>query len=100
MGKNKKFEVIGSDVSFFNQGTEDYISLTDLAKHKNPDQKGNIRDYANVSQLVCLANLENLNAHLIEEEISQSKRLKMLNKRAIHQMKLLIQDTTIKKIEK
>jgi hypothetical protein len=41
----------------------------------NPDKKGNIRDYANVSQLVCLSNLENLNALFINEGISQSKRL-------------------------
>lgn len=33
----------------------------------HPDDKGNIRDYANVSQLVCLSNLENLNAHFIKE---------------------------------
>jgi len=40
MAKNKKFEVIGSDVSFYNEGTDDYISLTDLAKHKNADHTG------------------------------------------------------------
>lgn len=40
MAKNKKIEIIGSDVTFFHQGTEDYISLTDLAKHKNADHTG------------------------------------------------------------
>jgi hypothetical protein len=40
MGKNRKIEIIGSGVTFFNQGTEDYISLTDLAKHKNAEYTG------------------------------------------------------------
>jgi len=52
-------------------------------------QKGNIRDFANVSQLVCLANLENLNAHFIQQKLSQSERLKTLNNTAIYQMRLL-----------
>lgn len=56
----------------------------------NPDKKGNIRDYANVSQLVCLANLESLNAHFIEEGYTQSDRLVKLNQIAINQMKILI----------
>jgi hypothetical protein len=62
-------------------------------RDENPSKKGNIRDYANVSQLVCLANLENLNAIWIEENISQRKRLERLNKTAIHQMKLLTNPT-------
>jgi hypothetical protein len=64
----------------------------------NPEKKGNIRDYADVSQLVCLSNLENLNAHFINDSLSQNERLMKLNKIAIHQMKLLTEDTTIKKI--
>ena len=48
-------------------------------RDENPDKKGNIRDYANVAQLVCLANLENLNAVLIDERIPQSERLQKLN---------------------
>ena len=55
----------------------------------HPDKKGNIRDYANVSQLVCLSNLENLNALFINECIEQSERLAKLNQIAIQQMKLL-----------
>lgn len=60
----------------------------------NPDKKGNIRDYSNVTQLVCLSNLENLNAHFIREEIAQTKRLVKLNKIAIAQMKTLTMDQT------
>lgn len=58
-------------------------------RDENPDSTGNIRDYANTSQLICLSNLENLNAHFIHEGIPQSDRLKKLNEIAIHQMKLL-----------
>lgn len=62
-------------------------------RDKNPDKKGNIRDYAEVSQLVCLSNLENLNAYLIERGLSQPERLIELNKAAIHQMKVLAEET-------
>jgi hypothetical protein len=58
-------------------------------KESNPDKKGNIRDYADVSQLVCLANLESINAIFIKEHIKQSERLIKLNKIAINQMKIL-----------
>ena len=58
----------------------------------HPDLKGNIRDYANVSQLVCLSNLENLNAVFINEGIPQTERLAKLNAIAISQMKVLTED--------
>ena len=61
-------------------------------RDKNPDKKGNIRDYAEVSQLICLSNLENLNAYLIERGISQSERLVELNRAAIRQMKVLAEE--------
>ena len=65
----------------------------------NPDKKGNIRDYANISQLVCLSNLENLNAHFIDDGLPQDERLVKLNKIAIQQMKLLTDDSSIKKLK-
>ena len=55
----------------------------------NKNTKGNIRDEANVNQLVCLANLETLNAHFIQENLSQKERLQKLNSIAIGQMKIL-----------
>jgi len=67
-------------------------------RDKNPDIKGNIRDYADMSQLVCLSNLENLNALFIDEGLSQMERLLKLNKTAIHQMKLLTDDAQVKKL--
>lgn len=66
----------------------------------NPNQKGNIRDYADVSQLICLSNLENLNAHFINEGLPQSERLRKLNEIAIHQMKLLADSTPKTKLIK
>jgi len=68
-------------------------------RDKNPDKKGNIRDYANVSQLVCLANLENLNAVFINEGYKQITRLEKLNNIAIQQMKILILDHTVKNLK-
>lgn len=66
----------------------------------NPGKKGNMRDYANVAQLVCLSNLESMNALLIHEGLTQSERLQRLNKSAIQQMKLLTEDARVKKLEK
>lgn len=60
-------------------------------RDENPDKNGNMRDYANVSQLVCLANLENLNAVLIQDNMPQKERLLKLNQIAISQMKILLQ---------
>lgn len=64
-------------------------------REKNPDKKGNIRDYAEVSQLVCLSNLENLNAYLIDRGLSQRERLIELNKTAIRQMKVLADEAPV-----
>jgi hypothetical protein len=51
-----------------------------------------------VSQLVCLSNLENLNALFISEDLHQGERLVKLNKIAIQQMKLLTDDRRVKKL--
>jgi hypothetical protein len=67
-------------------------------RDSHPDQKGNIRDYANVSQLVCLSNLENLNALFIQENLPQAQRLRKLNQIAIQQMKLLTDSAGIKRL--
>lgn len=68
-------------------------------RDQNGDKKGNIRDEADVNQLVCLANMESLNAHFINEGLSQKERLQKLNKIAIEQMKILSREN-IKKISK
>lgn len=68
-------------------------------RDENKSKKGNIRDYANISQLVCLSNLENLNAQFIQEGSKQSERLEKLNFIAIQQMKLLVSSHQIKILE-
>ena len=61
-------------------------------REANPAQKGNIRDYASINELICLANMENINAVLIDEGVPQGERLIRLNKIAIHQMQVLEND--------
>ena len=58
-------------------------------REANPDLKGNIRDYATINELICLSNMENINAVFIEQGISQGERLVKLNQIAIHQMRVL-----------
>lgn len=58
-------------------------------RETNPELKGNIRDYATVNELICLSNMENLNAVFIEQGMTQRERLVKLNQIAIHQMNIL-----------
>jgi hypothetical protein len=67
-------------------------------REARPGFKGNIRDEANGAQLVCLSNLESLNAELIKQGVAQSDRLRKLNAVAIEQMKLLVGDVNIKRL--
>jgi len=60
-------------------------------RDEKPDLKGNIRDYAALNELICLSNMENLNAVFINENIPQNERLIKLNKIAIQQMKVLLE---------
>ena len=57
-------------------------------REANPDSKGNIRDYATINELICLSNMENLNAVFIEQGIPQGERLVRLNRIAIRQMEV------------
>ena len=68
-------------------------------KIKNPDLDGNIRDNTDLIHLIILNNIQNINAHLIEEKISQRERLIKLNKIAIRQMKLLSNNKNINELE-
>ena len=58
-------------------------------RHENPALKGNIRDYASMNELICLSNLENINALFIKDNLSQTERLVKLNQIAIQQMRVL-----------
>ena len=55
----------------------------------NPEKKGNIRDYATINELICLSNMENLNAVFIDQGLPQCERLIKLNRIAIQQMRVL-----------
>ena len=65
-------------------------------REDNPDEKGNIRDYASINELICLSNMESINAVLIEDKVPQSERLIKLNKIAIHQMMILEEKQELK----
>ena len=58
-------------------------------RERNPNLEGNIRDYASINELICLANLENLNSVFINDGLKQSIRLERLNQIAISQMQIL-----------
>jgi hypothetical protein len=58
-------------------------------RETNPELKGNIRDYATINELICLSNMENLNAVFINEKLPQKERLIKLNRIAIQQMSIL-----------
>ena len=58
-------------------------------RESNPDLEGNIRDYASISELICLSNMESMNSVLIEDGLPQPDRLVRLNAMAIRQMEIL-----------
>jgi hypothetical protein len=91
-------ELTASQINFVYASEADILNVALFGmtakqwRDSNRDKDGNIRDYANVNQLVCLANMESLNAHFIEEGLSQSDRIEKLNHIAINQMKILNSD--------
>ena len=99
-------ELSKSQINFVYASEADVLNVALFGKtarqwrEENPGEKGNIRDTANAAQLVCLSNLETLNAHFIQEKIPQTERLQRLNKIAIEQMLILTHDNTVKKLEK
>ena len=68
-------------------------------RDENPNLKGNIRDYATIEQLIVLVNLENMNAHLIKNEIKPKERLVELNKMARNQLAIMIDNKAVKKLD-
>jgi len=67
-------------------------------RENNPDKDGNIRDHAEIEQLVVLSNLESINALLVHQGMKQSDRLIQLNATAITQMKSLVTNKNIKQL--
>lgn len=68
-------------------------------KINNPDKDGNMKDYATIEELIVMANLESANAQFIVDDISQSERLKNLNKMTRFQLQSLFNNTTVNKLE-
>jgi len=97
-------ELTGKQVSLIYASEADVLNMALFGqtakewREANPGEKGNIRDQANASQLVCLANLENLNALFINEGMDQPERLKKLNRIAIEQMEILTSDRNLKRL--
>jgi len=99
-------ELSGGQINFVYASEADVLNMALFGKtakqwrEENPGERGNIRDTANVAQLVCLSNLETLNAHFIQEKILQTERLQRLNKIAIEQMLILTNDVTVNLLNK
>lgn len=94
--KDKKF-VYDSEADVLNKAL---FGLTASQwRDKNPDKEGNMRDYADVYQLVSLANLETHNAEFIKQGLMQGERVLKLNAIAISQMKSLTENWSVKKLE-
>lgn len=68
-------------------------------REQHPELKGNIRDYASINELICLSNMENLNAVFIDQGIPQGERLIKLNQIAIQQMRRLENDENKKRLK-
>lgn len=100
----QKLSIRESAVTYANEADVLNVALFGLTaknwKSKNKSKEGNMREYADVYQLVCLANLESLNAEFIKMGISQKDRLLKLNETAIVQMKSLLANAGVKKLLK
>ncbi len=96
LGKAQVNLVYASEADVLNMALFGQTAAQWRAEH--PREKGNIRDQATGAQLVCLSNLENLNAHFIGQDLPQAERLTRLNQTAIKQMKLLTSDERTPKL--
>jgi len=98
-------ELTSVQISFVYANEADILNVALFGKTakqwrtENPELKGNIRDAANIEQLVVLSNMESMNAVLIHKGLSQSVRLLELNKMAISQMKSLLNNNKIQKLK-
>lgn len=86
---NPDFKSIEFDAIKNASGTNRFILTAKEWRDAHPEDKGNIRDYATINQLICLSNMENLNAVFIHEGMPQGERLQKLNQIAIQQMSVL-----------
>jgi len=98
-------ELTKKQVSFIYASEADILNMALFGKTaadwraENPKAEGNIRDYATLEQLVVLTNLESLNSVFIQQGLQASDRLLQLNKTAIQQLRILLNNNSIKKIK-
>ena len=89
----QKVTPVQANIIYANEADVLYVAMFGMTakqwREANPELTGNIRDYATINELICLSNMENLNAVFIEQGMPQSKRLVRLNQIAIHQMSIL-----------
>lgn len=97
LSKQKISIVYASEADVLNMAL--FGKTAKMWRDENPKENGNVRDYADVTQLVVLANLEGINAELIKRKISQPERLSQLNQIAIFQMQSLVGNPSIKKLK-
>jgi len=90
-----KLQVLDQSISTTTKDGIEYICITAKQwRHENPAEKGNVRDRANVHQLVCLANLESMSAHFIQQGLDQSEHIAEMSKLAIQKMRVLVKANT------
>jgi len=88
-----------SQINFIYASEADVLNMALFGKtakdwrDENPDLQGNMRDYAEINQLICMSNLENINSVLINDGVPQNERLEKLNQIAIQQMKILTENS-------
>ena len=97
LSQNQQGFIYASEADVLNKALFGFTAAEWRAK--NPDKKGNVRDYASIEELLILANLENTNAMLIDQGISQIERLTLLHNMAISQLKTLIGNKSIEKLD-
>jgi len=95
--KSQIFDVYASEADVLNLAL--FGKTARQWRDENPYLSGNMRDYATVAQLVCLLNIENIDALFISDNLPQSERLRRLNKIAIDQMHILSDDSRVRALE-
>jgi hypothetical protein len=98
-------QISKSQINFIYAGEADVLNVALFGKtakewrDENQELSGNIRDYASIEQLIVLSNLESVNSMLISQKLDQKQRLQKLNELAINQMKSLVNNKHIKKLQ-
>ncbi len=96
LSKSKQRFVYADEADLLNLAL--FNKTASVWRKESPDEKGNIRDTATIEQLVVLSNPESFNSELIKERLDADIRLKRLNQIAIRQMKIMIENKSLKNL--